>query len=94
MNRTIVMTTLLAGLGAVTLPASALPIAAPGVLTVSAGDVVQARMSQRERMRVERHRSMRHHGRRYGGNGGGHSIHPSRPPGMKGLGQTTGGPRY
>ncbi|TXM70724.1 hypothetical protein [Methylobacterium sp. WL120] len=81
MKHTILATALLAGLGlgASTLPSAALPMNAAGLSTTTSSDLVQVRMSRRQ---------MRRH-RRSGGN----ANMPSRRPGAKQYGQTTGGPR-
>ncbi|SFV14417.1 MULTISPECIES: hypothetical protein [unclassified Methylobacterium] len=81
MNRSILASALLAGLGlgAATLPSQALPVPAAGVMAGSTHDLIEVRMSRRQ---------MRRH-RRSGGN----ANMPSRRPGAKQYGQTTGGPR-
>ncbi|TXM72769.1 MULTISPECIES: hypothetical protein [unclassified Methylobacterium] len=81
MKHTLLASALLAGLGlgASTLPSSALPVNAAGIGTSTGSDLVQVRMSRRQ---MRRHRSS-----------GGNANMPSRRPGAKQYGQTTGGPR-
>ncbi|TXN33543.1 hypothetical protein [Methylobacterium sp. WL19] len=83
MKRSILASALLAGfgLGAATLPSQALPVPvdAAGVTAGRNHHLIEVRMSRRQ---------MRRH-RRSGGN----ANMPSRPPGAKQYGQTSGGPR-
>lgn len=85
MKTTIFTTFVLAslGLGASTLPSTALPIAAPGVFAPSHTDLVPVRMSRR----MMRHRRMRSR------SDSGNASMPSRRPSAQQYGQTTGGPR-
>jgi len=85
MPRTTLTTLFLASLGvaASTLPSAALPVAAPTVVGSAHADLVQVRMSRHSM----RHRRMRSR------SGGGNASMPSRAPGAKQYGQTTGGPR-
>lgn len=85
MSRTVVTTLFLASLGmaASTLPSAALPVASPTVIGSARTDLLQVRMSRHSK----RHRRM--HSR----SGGGNANMPSRAPGAKQYGQTTGGPR-
>lgn len=80
MKTTLLTTAVLAalGLGASTLPSAALPVTAGGVNAPANADLVQVRMSRR---------MMRRHSMR------GNANMPSRMPGQKQYGQTTGGPR-
>ncbi|TXM95039.1 MULTISPECIES: hypothetical protein [unclassified Methylobacterium] len=81
MKHTILASAFLAGLGlgASTLPSAALPVTTTGVAASANADLVQVRMSRRQ---MRRHRSS-----------GGNANMPSRRPGAKQYGQTTGGPR-
>ncbi|WP_155773791.1 hypothetical protein [Methylorubrum extorquens] len=85
MSRTILTTLFLASLGAAvsTLPSAAMPVASAMMVGSNNADLTQVRMSRHSM----RHRRMRSR------SSGGNANMPSRPPGAKQYGQTTGGPR-
>lgn len=80
MKRSILACAVLAGfgLGAATLPSNALPLATAGVIAGSPHDSIEVRTT---RPQVRRHRRS-----------GGNANKPSRTPGAKQYGQTSGGP--
>jgi hypothetical protein len=82
MKHTILVSTLLAGLGlaASTLPSSALPMSAAGVTAPANADLVEVRMHRRHRMRQ-------------GSASRGNAAMPSRGARGQQYGGTTGGPR-
>ena len=82
MKHTILASALLAGLGlgASTLPSTALPVNATGVATSTNADLVQVRMHRRHRMRQ-------------GSASRGNASMPSRGARGQQYGGTTGGPR-
>ncbi|MFC6792140.1 hypothetical protein ACFQE0_22705 [Methylobacterium komagatae] len=82
MKHTILASALLAGLGlgASTLPSSALPMTASGVTAPANADLVQVRMHRRHRMRQ-------------GSASRGNAAMPSRGARGQQYGGTTGGPR-
>lgn len=86
MKHTILATVFLASLGTAvsTVPSVALPVVSSSAVTPTNAELVQVRMSRHS----TRHRRMR------GRAGGGNANMPSRPPGAKQYGQTTGGPGY
>jgi len=81
MKRSILACAALAGfgLGAATLPSQALSVPTVGVAAGSNHDLIEIRMSRRQMQRQRR--------------SGGNAKMPSRPPGAKQYGQTSGGPR-
>ncbi|TXN00671.1 MULTISPECIES: hypothetical protein [unclassified Methylobacterium] len=82
MKHTILASALLAGLGlgASTMPSSALPMAMTGVAPAANADLVQVRMHRRHRMRQ-------------GSASRGNAAMPSRGARGQQYGGTTGGPR-
>lgn len=97
MKKTLAMTSAVAallciGLSGAPAQAAAMPLA--GVSDIQARPIVDVRMSRLERRRMMRkQRAMRRYNRGRSSQAG-NARYPSRPPGARLQGQTTGGPRY